>query len=366
MSAIPLARIDMGDDEIAAVARVIRSGWIMQGAEVEAFEDELARWVGSAEGIAVSSGTAALHVALLAVGVGPGDEVITVSHSFIATANAVRLAGAVPVFVDIERDTLNIDPARIEEAAGPLTRAILCVHQFGVPADLHALTEIAARLRVPLIEDAACALGSEIRSDGEWQRIGRPHGLAACFSFHPRKVVSTGEGGMITTRDSDFACRCRSLRNHGLGDGSVGFNYRMTDLAAAIGRVQLGKLEHRVAERRALGERQERLVSRLPGITLLRPPPWARPNRQSLVVRLSPERDRHRVIERLAAQGVAAASGIACAHLQPAYRTEPWRCAGDEGLPESESASAETLLLPLYPGLTEAEQIRVASALRDA
>jgi perosamine synthetase len=371
MSAIPLARIDMGNDEIAAVARVIGTGWITQGPEVRAFESEFAEWVGTHEAVATSSGTAALHVALRAAGVGPGSEVITVSHSFIATANAVRLAGAVPVFVDVERDTLNIDPGHVEEAFSPHTRAILCVHQFGAPADIDALIKIASRRGVPLIEDAACAIGSAIERGTATERIGRPHGLLACFSFHPRKLLSTGEGGMITTRDRDLAHRCRSLRNHGMQTGSLGFNYRLTDLAAAIGRVQLGKLEHLLEERRSLAERQEGLLADMPGVILLRHQPWARPNWQSFVVRLMTEHDPRRVIEHLGARGIVARPGIGCAHLQPAYATEPWRCtcgcrAPCHSLRESERASAETLILPLYPGMTEADQTRVVSALRDA
>src|SRR3982751_3597846 len=177
----------------------------MQGPEVAAFEREFAAAVGAAHAIAVSSGTAALELSLRALGVGAGDEVVTVSHSFIATANAVLAVGAHPVFVDVERDTLGMNPALVEAALSPRTKAILCVHQLGMPCDL-----------AQLVEDAACALGSEIEWDDRWERIGRPHGVVACFSFHPRKIITTGDGGMITTNDAALDMKFRLLRQHGM------------------------------------------------------------------------------------------------------------------------------------------------------
>src|SRR5207237_982780 len=196
---IPITAPLIGDQEIAAVAAPLRSGWLTQGPEVAAFEREFAEYVGAPHACATSNCTTALHLALLALGIGPGDEVITVSHSFIATANAIRYCGARPVFVDIDPVTFNIDPARVAGAVTPRTRAILCVHQMGMPCELAALLELARARQIPVIEDAACAIGSEIRWDGAWQRIGRPHADIACFSFHPRKVMSTGDGGMLTT-----------------------------------------------------------------------------------------------------------------------------------------------------------------------
>ncbi|NJP06948.1 MAG: aminotransferase class I/II-fold pyridoxal phosphate-dependent enzyme, partial [Chloroflexaceae bacterium] len=189
-----------GHTEAEAAATAVRSGWVAQGPEVNAFEQEFAAAVGAAAAaVAVSSGTTALHLALLAVGVQPGDEVITVSHSFIATANAIRYCGATPVFVDIEPATFNMDPNWIEPAITERTRAILCVHQIGMPCNLSAIQAIARRHQLPLIEDAACALGSMIDWHGQWQPIGLPHSDIACFSFHPRKIITTGEGGMVTT-----------------------------------------------------------------------------------------------------------------------------------------------------------------------
>ena len=194
------------------------SGWVTQGPEVAAFEREFAAYVGAPHACAVSNCTTALHLALLAVGVGPGDEVVTVSHSFIATANAIRYCGATPVFVDIEPETFNIDPALDRAGAiATATRAILCVHQLGMPCDLAAHRRASADGRgLPVVEDAACAVGSEIRWDGRWERIGRPHGDVACFSFHPRKLLTTGDGGMITTADAEWDARFRLWRQHGM------------------------------------------------------------------------------------------------------------------------------------------------------
>ena len=201
---IPVARPSIGAEEFDAVRRPLESGWLTQGPEVAAFEREFAAFVDAPHACAVSNCTTALHLALRAAGVRAGDEVITVSHSFIATANAIRYCGAVPVFVDVSPTTYNIDPARISAVASARTRAILAVHQLGMPCDLPALIEVARRRQLPLIEDAACAAGSEIEFRGRWERIGRPHGDIACFSFHPRKVISTGDGGMITTASPEI------------------------------------------------------------------------------------------------------------------------------------------------------------------
>ncbi len=198
---IPVARPHLGQEEVSAAARAILSGWVTQGPEVAAFEREFAAFVNAPHACAVSSGTTALHLALLAVGVRPGDEVITVSHSYIATANSIRYCGALPVFVDIAPGTFNMDPRKIEPAISERTRAILCVHQIGMPCDLKAILEIASTHKIPVVEDAACAVGSEMLWQGRWEKIGKPHADVACFSFHPRKLLTTGDGGMLTTAD---------------------------------------------------------------------------------------------------------------------------------------------------------------------
>lgn len=377
---IPIAKPFLDEKESDAVRRVILSGWITQGPEVAAFEREFADAVGAPHACAVSNCTTALHLALLAAGVGPGDEVITVSHSYIATANSVRYCGAVPVFVDIGPETFNMGPARAEAAITPKTRAILCVHQIGMPCDLESIAAIARRHAIPLIEDAACAIGSEIRWNGTWERIGRPHGDAACFSFHPRKILSTGDGGMITTRHPSWDARFRLWRQHSMsvpdtvrhGANKVifesypelGFNYRMTDVQAAIGREQLRRLPEIVARRRELAARYNALLSGIPGLTTPAEPAWARSNWQSYCVRLPAGVEQECVMQALLDRGIATRRGIMCAHREPAYRQQPCRAGGP--LTESERAQDECLLLPLFHQLTAEEQERIADELRNA
>ena len=213
---IPIARPKLGTEELLALERVVKSGWIAQGPEVERFESEFSDYVGCKYASAVSNGTAALHLALKAVGVKKGDEVITVSYSFIATANAIRYCGAIPVFVDIDPSSQNIDPSCIERAISKKTTTILCVHQFGMPCDLTKIQEIAQRYGLAMVEDAACALGSEFKHGEVWKRVGSHQDSVACFSFHPRKVLTTGEGGMVVTNSHVIDERVRSLRQHSL------------------------------------------------------------------------------------------------------------------------------------------------------
>jgi dTDP-4-amino-4,6-dideoxygalactose transaminase len=390
---IPVAKPWMGEVEAEAARRPIMAGWVTQGPEVAAFEREFAAYVGAEHACAVSNCTTALHLALRAAGVGPGDEVITASHSFIATANSIRYCDAVPIFVDIQPETFNLDPALVAEAISPRTRAILCVHQIGMPCDLQALAAIGRQHALPVIEDAACAVGSEILWDGRWERIGKPHGDAACFSFHPRKLLTTGDGGMITTNNSEWDAKFRLWRQHSMGvpdsvrhkAGDVvfedytelGYNYRMTDIQAAIGREQLKRLPSMVEQRREQVERYRQLLADVPGLALPHEPAWARSNWQSFCVRLPELCDQRGVMQRLLDAGIATRRGIMCAHREPAYQVEPWSCGAGPGacgcasrtcrrLQHSEQAQDRSILLPLFHQMTGRDQDRVAAALREA
>ena len=377
---IPVARPWMEEQEADAARRAILSGWVTQGPEVAAFEREFAEAVGAAHACAVSSCTTALHVALVALGVGVGDEVVTVSHSFIATTNAIRYCGATPVFVDIDPVTLNIDPALVEAAMGPRTKAILAVDQLGMPCDLASLVSIASRRGVPLVEDAACAIGSEIEWRGAWQRIGKPHADIACFSFHPRKLLSTGDGGMLTTSSEELDRTFRLLRQHGMSVPDtvrhassqvvfesypvVGFNYRMTDIQAAIGREQLKRLPAIVSRRRHLARRYEEGLQSIDGIIVPREPSWARSNWQSYAIRVGAWIDQRGVMQKMLDAGVSTRRGVMNVHREASYPESSWRAAS--GLAQSEEAQDTTIVLPLYHQLTEDDQDRVIEALAAA
>ena len=363
---IPVARPSFGVDEENAVVAVLRSGWVSQGPRAAEFERNFAEYVGASYAVAVSSCTTALHLALLAAGVRPGDEVLCPSLSFIATANVIVHVGAIPVFVDIDESTYNIDPSCIERAITPRTKAILAVHQIGLPAAIDEINDIASRHGLLVIEDAACAIGSRYMG----QRIGLPHTSMACFSFHPRKVLTTGEGGMITTCDKELAARIRGLRQHAMTisdltrHGSskvviesydeVGYNYRMTDLQAAIGLVQLGRIEEMIDRRRELALRYSSRLSSLPWLVLPAEPAESRHNFQSYMVRLLSDAPigRDELMQELLDRGISSRRGIMAIHREAPYRNEKW----DVGLPVTNLVTDTAVILPLFFEMTEDEQ----------
>jgi dTDP-4-amino-4,6-dideoxygalactose transaminase len=375
---VPVARPILDDREIDAVRRVILSGWVSQGPEVAAFEREFAEYVGAPHACAVSNCTTALHLALLAAGVSAGDEVVTVSHSFVATANAIRYCGATPVFVDIEPSSYNMDPSLIESAVTERTRAILCVHQLGMPCDLSRIVPIASSRGIAVIEDAACASGSEILWDGRWEKIGKPHGDIACFSFHPRKVITTGEGGMITTSNPELDRKVRLWRQHSMSvldtvrHGSrevmfesypeLGFNCRMTDMQAAIGRVQLSRLASIVEERRAIAGEYGFRLSVIDGIGIPQEPLWARTNWQSYCIQLPARCDQRTVMQRMLDDGVATRRGVMNAHLERPYVLE----GRGAFLSRSEHAQQHGIILPLIPSMTRSQVQDVCESLATA
>lgn len=372
---IPITQPCLGEEEIEAVAQAIRSGWVAQGPLVAKFEAALAERLGVAHVVATSNCTTSLHITLLCAGIKPGDEVIVPSFTFIATANAVLYVGATPIFVDIDPRTYNMDPALIEAAITPRTRAIIPVDQIGLAAELDAVNEIARRHDLQVIEDAAPALGATYR--------GRPVGAISpitCFSFHPRKSITTGEGGAITTNNGDVAAKARVLRSHGASVSDLarhnantvtieqyellGYNYRMTDIQAAIGTAQLRKLDGILARRRELAERYNQLLAPIEGVTAPFAPEYAPHTYQSYCVHLNPEvcAPREVVMERMLAQRIATRRGVMAIHEEP-YYVERF---GRVSLPVTEAATRQTLLLPLYADMSEEQQDRVVDALRNS
>jgi dTDP-4-amino-4,6-dideoxygalactose transaminase len=351
---IPAARPQIGDEERAAVDRVMRSGMLAQGPEVAKFEEEFSPLVDGRHSIAVNSGTSALHLSMLALGIGPGDEVIVPSFSFAATANAVQLTGATAVFADIETDYFSLDPAAVEAAITPQTKAIMPVHLYGHPADLVALSELAAQRGLLLIEDAAQAHAASVNGTpvGAWSD-------AASFSFYPTKNMTSGEGGMVTTGSDEVARQMRLLRNQGMekryANEIFGFNNRMTDLHAAIGRVQLTKLSGWTAQRQS---NAAFLSANIEGVITPPTAPWASHVFHQYTIRVV-DHDRDRFAEELAARGIG--SGVY--YPTPIHRLPSFGLELD--LPATELVATQVLSLPVYPSLTDAEREQIVTAVNE-
>jgi dTDP-4-amino-4,6-dideoxygalactose transaminase len=369
---IPVMRPWFDDAEVEAAASAIRSGWVAQGPRVARFEQAFAESVSAAAGIAVTSCTTGLHLAMYTLGLEPGDEVIVPSLSFIATANAVRYVGATPVFADVDIVSQNITVDTIAAVTTQRTRAVIVVHQVGMPADLDPIREFSAARDIALVEDAACAAGSTYKGTP----IGNDPSLAV-FSFHPRKLLTTGEGGMITTSDVELAARLRRLREHGMSVDTfarhstndvvieqyleTGFNYRMTDVQAAIGLVQLAKLEEMIARRRDLAAEYAEALSGIPGLTMPSDPPHGTTNYQSYSVIITDDypMERNELMAALSAEGISSRRGVMASHREPAYVDHP-----AQPLPNTNFVTDHSIILPMYHQMTSVDIEKVASIIR--
>jgi dTDP-4-amino-4,6-dideoxygalactose transaminase len=355
-----------GPEELDEVAAVLATGYLTQGPKAAEFERLVASHTGVDHAFATSSCTTALHLALVAIGIGPGDEVVVPDYTFPATANVVIQQGAKPVLVDIDPETFNIDPGALEAAITSRTRAVIPVDAFGLIADMDAVNAVATPHGIAVVEDAACAIGGTYRG----RRAGALSTIG-CFSFHPRKIITTGEGGMITTDDEQLAARIAVLRTHGgvrgdlyLSFEEAGFNYRLSDVNAAIGVAQMARLDGLVARRRELAGRLTDLLQDLPGVRPPVEPTGTEHTFQSYVVLLDDAIDRDQVIRRMRDQQVETTLGTYALHCQPYFQRTLGVREGQ--FKNSTKAFHQTLTLPLYPQLTEDDLHRVVEALSTA
>jgi perosamine synthetase len=371
---IPIAKPYLGEEEAQAAYDTILTGWVTQGPRVQEFEEKFAEYVGSKYAVAVSSCTTALHLAMIVSGIGKGDEVICPSMSYIATANSIKYVGAVPVFAEVNPETYNIDPADAEKKITDKTRAILIVHQVGMPADIDAFQALCDRYKLKLIEDAACAIGSEYKG----KKIGS-HSVLVCFSFHPRKLITTGDGGMITTSNEELFKRLKHLRQHGMSVNDrvrheskivifeeyleVGYNYRMTDIQAAVGIKQLEKLETILWERRKIAQRYNDTFQSIPSIRIPVEPEGCLTNYQSYTLYITATAlvSRDELMQKLLDKGISTRRGIMNAHREKAYRNDhPYL-----QLPISEETADRSILLPIYPSMHDDEVGYVINNVKD-
>ncbi len=361
---VKLSAPDIRDEDVAAVVDALRSGSLSKGPYTAAFEKAFADYIGTPHAIAVTNGTAALHLCLRAAGIADGDEVITTPFGYVASANAILYCGARPVFVDIDEETMNIDPALAASAVGERTRGLLPVHVFGQPCAMDELVQLCASSGLRLIEDACEAIGSEYRG----RKVGSFGGTAA-FSFFPNKQMTTGEGAMITCGDSETASLLRVLRNQGLREGSasldhveLGYNYRMTELSAALGFAQLARIDEMLGLREAVAEQYRERLEPIEGIRLIEAAPaTTRLSWFTAAVRLDPRFDRNAVIAALADKGVPARGYFEPLHLQPYYRRTFGYAAGD--FPITERVARTTLAIPFHNHLGEDDIHIVCDAL---
>ncbi len=354
---IPIAKPYLTKKEAKAAYDTILTGWITQGPRVAEFEQKFAAYTGARYAVAVSNCTTALHLAMIVSGVGPGDEVICPSMSYIATANAIKYTGASPMFAEINPANYNLDINDTAKKINPKTKAILLVHQIGMPADIDAFKELAEKHNLKLIEDAACAAGSSYKG----AKIGS-HSDLVCFSFHPRKVISTGDGGMITTNNEAYYNRMRLLRQHGMSVNDrarhesskiifedhleVGYNYRLTDIQASVGIHQLEKLDWIIAKRRKVASRYHKAFKKVGCLQLPLEKKGYSTNYQSYSIYLKDDCpvSRNDIMQKMLDAGISTRRGIMTTHRETAYRDE---CAGLH-LPVSEKASDRSIILPLY------------------
>ena len=367
---IPLSSPDITEPEIEAVAATLRSPHLSLGPRLTEFEAAFTRLTGVEHAVAVSSGTAGLHLAMLALGIGPAHEVIVPSFTFIATANAIRYVGATPVFVDIDPITLNLSPAAVEQAITPRTRAILAVHTFGVPADMPVLVAIAKRHNLALIEDACEALGGAIHTTSGMRAVGG-FGDIAVFAFYPNKQITTGEGGVIVTHRAELAAHMRSLRNQGrsssdtwLQHTELGYNYRLSEIACTLGIGQMKRLPEILARREQIARRYHR---ELASVTELILPPLEIRNASIswfvYVVRLTESftpSDRDLILQALEQAGIGCGRYFAPIHLQPAYAY----LLQSASLPVTEFVAARTIALPFFNRIDESQIATVCDTLK--